>query len=461
MTIISSVLTTAGFRLPELILGAFSLVLLVGLLLILRSVMDSLRKVADIPRRIEESDQLSAQAIQLVSTQLNERIAEQTRAINHQQAEQTKALNERLTEQARLSNENQTEQTQAVNTELSRNREEMSKEFRQVRETMESRLKDMQQENTKKLDEMRATVDEKLSATLEKRFSESFTLINERLESVQRGLGEMQILAGNVTDLKNILANVKTRGNFGEYQLQALLEDVFTADQYEINFAPNPRSQHRVEFAIKMPGNSSNSEPVFLPIDSKFPIEDYQRLLDAYDGSDKEAIANQHKQLVNQSKIFARDIRDKYLNPPKTTDFGIMFVPTEGLYAELIREPGFANLLYRDYKVLLAGPSVLQAMLVSYQIGFSTLAIEKRSSEIEQLLGAVKTEFDKFEGILENVDKRLEQARNEIGKATQKSGTIRRKLKSVTELPVTESELLLQSTDSVDAEVADIEDIYG
>ncbi|MCL2136368.1 MAG: DNA recombination protein RmuC [Coriobacteriia bacterium] len=426
------------------------LLFIIAMIVVVWLQANSFRRIANLDKRLDENnkqiDQVQ-QAVQFVGTQTNERIAEQTRAIN-----------ERLTDQSKLTLDNQSRQTESLNTELGRNRDEMSKEFKQVRETMEARLTSIQQVNTQKLDEMRAVVDEKLSETLEKRFSESFTLISERLESVQRGLGEMQILAGNVTDLKNILANVKTRGNFGEYQLQALLEDVFTPDQYEINFAPNPRSQHRVEFAIRLPG--AEDEPVYLPIDSKFPIEDYQRLLDAYDNADKDTVNNLYKSLINSTRSFARDIRDKYIKPPRTTDFGIMFVPTEGLYAELMREPGFADNLRREFKVLPAGPSTLQALIVSFQVGFSTLAIEKRSSEIEKILGAVKTEFEKFEGILENVDKRLEQARGEISKATLKSGTIRSRLKSVTELPTAESEQLLGSYDEADAEVLTVEDIY-
>lgn len=396
------------------------------------------------------NEQLAAQ-----SKAIHEQLAVQARTTNEQLAAQSTATGERLTAQAKQASDSQSELTKTLAAELARNREEMSREFTAIRETMQARLAAIQQDNAKKLDEIRSTVDEKLSETLQQRFSESFNLISERLESVQRGLGEMQQLAGSVTSLNNVLANVKTRGNFGEFQLQALLEDVFTPDQYEINFAPRLRSQNRVEFAIRLPG--SNDDPVYLPIDSKFPIEDYQRLLDAYDSGDRETINSQQQRLINTTRVFAKDIRDKYINPPRTTDFGIMFVPTESLYAELMREPGFADTMRREYKVHITGPSTLQALIVSLQVGFSTLAIEKRSSEIEKLLGAVKTDFDKFEGILLSVDKRLEQARSEIDKATRRSGTIKRRLKNVTALPTGESALLLESGDPDDDEPDEIE----
>jgi DNA recombination protein RmuC len=322
---------------------------------------------------------------------------------------------------------------------------------------MEARLGAIQQDNSKKLDEMRAVVDEKLSETLQQRFSESFTLISERLESVQKGLGEMQVLAGNVTDLKNILANVKTRGNFGEYQLQTLLEDFLAPDQYEQNFAPKPRSQQRVEFAVRLP---MEGEPVYMPIDSKFPIEDYQRLLDAYDQADSALIDSTYRDLVSKALRFARDIRDKYLNPPRTTDYAIMFVPTEGLYAELVRKPGLLDEL-RKLRVMLAGPNNLQAMLVNFQIGFSSIAISQRAGEIEKLLSAVKTEFGSFQSILEKVDQRLAQARTEIEKATKKTSKIQSRLRGVTELPASESALLLESAEASenDAEIIEVEDI--
>jgi DNA recombination protein RmuC len=441
----------AGIGVPETAVTLLALVLSAVLMALIVLLARAVRGNRDLAAKMDDSIRLSEQAVaavQLVGSQLNERIEAQSRAVNDQLAAQARATGEQQAAQARAQNE-----------QLAQNREEMSREFTQVRQTMEERLAALAQDNATKLEAMRATVDEKLSETLQQRFSESFTLISERLESVQQGLGEMRTLAGNVTDLRNVLANVKNRGNFGEYQLKALLEDVFTPDQYEANFAPNLRSQQRVEFAVRLPGYD---EPVYMPIDSKFPIDDYQRLLEASENGDNDGVAACHKVLVNKAKGFARDIRDRYLNPPRTTDFGVMFVPTEGIYAELMREPGFADEL-RHLKVLIAGPSTMQALIVSYQIGFSTLAISKRSSEIERLLGAVKTDFGKFQDLLRKVDDRLRQARDEIGKATNRSNTIQRRLKGVTELSEPESDLLLGEGDLDEeaGEVLEVEDVYG
>ena len=460
-----------------IILFAIGALVLCGILLSLVTLVLVIRgrgatgNSSDLASRIDESSRANQQAVQLISNQLNQRVSEQSDSLSGRLLEQsdsiskrlgeqsdslsgrlgdqTKALNDRISEQTKALNDRISEQSLTVGNELARNREELSRELLQIRQTMEQRLASIQEENTKKLDEMRVTVDEKLSETLERRFAESFTLISDRLESVQRGLGEMQSLAGSVVDLKNVLTNVKTRGSFGEYQLQALLEDVLAPDQYEVNFAPNPRSQQRVEFAVRLPGGD---EPVYLPVDSKFPIENYQRLLEAYDSGDRDEIASAYKILLNQARTSAREIRDKYLNPPRTTDFAVMFVPTEGLYAELLREPGFADDL-RGLKVVLAGPTTFYALVSTFQVGFTTLAIEKRTGEIETLLGAVKSEFGKFAGILEKVDKRLEQARQEIGNATRKTTTIQRRLRSITELPLDQSILLLEpgGVDSDDA----------
>ena len=466
---------------PELFLFLqFTLVIAIVVLLIVLIVLVIRRYSGQaLERQLQENSRLNQQVTELVGTQLNQRISEQTDSLGQQLAEQTRStneqlaeqarntnehlasqnqtLNDRITEQTKATNERLTEQNAALTSELARNREELSRELKQVRETMEARLGAIQQDNSKKLDEMRAVVDEKLSETLQQRFSESFTLISERLESVQKGLGEMQVLAGNVTDLKNILANVKTRGNFGEYQLQTLLEDILAPDQYEQNFAPKPRSQQRVEFAVRLP---MEGEPVYMPIDSKFPIEDYQRLLDAYDQADSALIDSTYKDLVSKALRFARDIRDKYLNPPRTTDYAIMFVPTEGLYGELVRKPGLLDEL-RKQRVMLAGPNNLQAMLVNFQIGFSSIAIGQRAGEIEKLLSAVKTEFGSFHSILEKVDQRLVQARTEIEKATKKTSKIQSRLRGVTELPASESALLLESADASEseAEIIEVEDI--
>ncbi|MDR2587157.1 MAG: DNA recombination protein RmuC, partial [Coriobacteriales bacterium] len=299
-----------------------------------------------------------------------------------------------------------TEQTLLITREeiakaLRESREELARQFKEIRETMEGRLVALQNDNAGRLEEMRKTVDEKLQETVEKRFTESFTLISERLEQVHKGLGEMQTLANGVGDLKKVLANVKIRGNLGEYQLGAILEQILSPEQYLTNAQTKKRSQERVEFAIKLPGRSDDdSDVLLLPIDSKFPIEDYERLLDAYEGEGAEASATVIKRLETSLKKFARDIRDKYINPPVTTDFAIMFVPTEGLYAEILRIPGLFETLQRDFHVTVVGPTNLVAFLSSLQMGFRTLAVEKRSSEVWKLLGSVKTEFGKFEDVL-------------------------------------------------------------
>lgn len=304
-----------------------------------------------------------------------------------------------------------------------------------IRETVYSKLVQIQKENHESLDEMRKTVDEKLESTLQKRLGESFKLISERLENVHRGLGEMQELANGVGDLKRVLSNVKTRGTWGEIQLGSLLEQVLTAEQYEQNAAVT-NGKERVEFAIKLPGqDNSLDSPVYLPIDSKFPIEDYQRLVDAQHAADVDAANRSTKQLERQIKNCAAMIRDKYIQPPYTTDFAIMFLPIEGLYAEIVKQPGLTELLQRDYRIVVAGPTTLLALLNSLQMGFRTLAIQERSSEVWALLGAVKAEFSKFGDSLAKVQKKLQEASNSITQAETRSRVITKKLTRVEELP--------------------------
>lgn len=315
----------------------------------------------------------------------------------------------------------------------------------QMRKTVEERLLLLQQDNSQKLDQMRATVDEKLNATLEQRLGESFKLVSERLEAVHKGLGEMQTLASGVGDLKKVLTNVKTRGIWGEIQLGNLLEQILTPEQYACNVATKPGSNDRVEFAIKFPARDGQDSITWLPIDAKFPIEDYERLIEAQDQVNLPRIEELGKSLENRIKLEGKTIRDKYIDPPCTTDFGILFLPVEGLYAEVLRRPGLCELLQREYKVIITGPTTLAALLNSLQMGFKTLAIEKRSSEVWNLLGAVKTEFGKFIEILEKTQKKLQEASNTIDTATKKSRTIARKLKDVQTLPAGEAELMLES----------------
>lgn len=308
-----------------------------------------------------------------------------------------------------------------------------------MRETIERKMVDMQSGNEKKLDEMRATVDEKLQATLETRLGESFRLVSERLEAVHKGLGDMQQLATGVGDLKRVLTNVKTRGILGEYQLENLLEQLLTPDQYGKNVKTKEGTGGMVEFAIKLPGRGEGKDqPLWLPIDSKFPKEDFELLMDAYDKAIPELIEEHRKTFVKGIRRCAADICGKYIDPPNTTDFAILFLPFESLYAEVLRMPGLFESVQRECKIIITGPTTLSALLSSLQMGFKTLAIEKRSSEVWQLLGAVKTEFGTFGGILEKTQKKLQEASNVIDQATTRSRAIERKLKDVQELPKTE-----------------------
>ena len=323
-----------------------------------------------------------------------------------------------------------------------------------LRQTLETQVQALQADNSQKLEAMRQTVDEKLHATLEKRLGESFQLVNERLEQVHKGLGEMQALAVGVGDLKKVLTNVKTRGTWGEIQLGALLEQILAPGQYATNVATKPGSDARVEFAIILPGQGGASGVVHLPIDAKFPQEDYQRLLEAQELADAAGAEAAAKALEIRIKAEAKDIRDKYLSPPHTTDFGILFLPVEGLYAEVLRRTGLYETLMREYHVTVAGPTTLSAILSSLQMGFRNLAIEKRSSEVWMLLSAVKTEFGKFGDILEKTNKKLQEASNVMDDAARKSRTIERKLKGVQLLPSAGAETLLaeavEADDGVD-----------
>ena len=305
-----------------------------------------------------------------------------------------------------------------------------------LRSTVEERLRLLQEENAGKLDEMRRTVDERLQGTLEARLGESFRAVSERLEQVHRGLGEMQALASGVGDLKKVLSNVKTRGTWGEVQLGALLEQILAPAQYERNVVTRPGSAERVEFAIRLPGRDrDDAEQVWLPIDAKFPQEDYQRLIDASDRADADGVDVAARQLEQRIRLSARDIREKYIDPPNTTDFGILFLPTEGLYAEALRRPGLAEALQQDCRVVIAGPTTLWAILNSLQMGFRTLAIERRSSDVWALLGTVKTQFGTFGDLVGGVQKKLQEASNKMDVVARQSRTIQRKLREVQELP--------------------------
>ncbi len=328
----------------------------------------------------------------------------------------------------------------------------------QVRMTVEQRLAAIQADNEKKLEQMRATVDEKLHATLEQRLGESFKQVADRLEQVHRGLGEMQLLAKDVGSLNRVLTNVKTRGIFGEVQLAGLLEQVFTPDQYALNVETVPGSGARVEFAIKLPGRRDDGAPLWLPIDAKFPRDDYERLLDAQERSDKPGAEAAGRAIEQRLRMEAKTIREKYVAPPHTTEFAILFVPTEGLYAEALRRPGLMEALQREYRVTLAGPTTLLATLSSLQMGFRTLALEKRSAEVWEVLGAVKTEFAKFGEVLAKTKKKLDEASSTIDLAQTRTNQMARKLKSVEALSDTRAQVLLPSaTTGAEAELADDE----
>lgn len=313
--------------------------------------------------------------------------------------------------------------------------------------SVDARLKSLQEENSVKLDQMRQTVDEKLQGTLEKRLGESFRLVSDRLEQVYRGLGEMQTLATGVGDLKKVLSNVKTRGTWGEVQLGNLLEQVLTPDQYAQNVATTG-TKERVEFAIRLPGRDDSESVVWLPVDAKFPQEDYQRLMEASEQADAEAVEIAVRQLELRVKACARDISQKYLQPPQTTDFGILYLPTEGLYAEVLRRPGMADALQREFRVVVAGPMTLTALLNSLQMGFRTLAIQQRSSEVWKVLGAVKTEFQRYGEVLEKVQKKLEEASKTVETAAVRTRAIRRKLRDVEALPEAAGQAVLTAGDA-------------
>ncbi|MBL4775356.1 MAG: DNA recombination protein RmuC [Mariprofundus sp.] len=311
-----------------------------------------------------------------------------------------------------------------------------------LRETVEVQMQSLQANNDKKLEQMRQTVDEKLQSTLEKRLGESFKLVSDRLEAVQRGLGDMQNLATGVGDLKRMLTNVKTRGTWGEFQIGDILEQILTPDQYAKNVKPKPDSGNIVEYAVRLPGQGG-VEQLWLPIDAKFPQEDYQRLMDAADRADADGVEKSTAALIRAIQLSAKDIADKYIEPPYTTDFAIMFLPTEGLYSEVLRQPGMVEKLQHEYRIVIAGPTTLSALLNSLRMGFRTLAIEQRSSEVWTILSAVKTEFGKFGGILAKVKKQLDTASNTIEQTGVRTRAMERKLRDVEGLSAAESEQTL------------------
>jgi len=372
--------------------------------------------------------------------------AEEAFRDREERAQSSTLLTQALTTQVGQLGNSQAERLEAFARELNRFSLGLDERFERLKSSVEGRLTAIQSDNALKLEEMRRTVDEKLHATLEQRLGESFKLVSERLEQVHRGLGEMHTLAAGVGDLKRVLTNVKTRGSWGEVQLAALLEQLLTAEQFAANVATRPGSGERVDFAIRLPGKDDGGV-VWLPIDAKFPIEDYQRLLEAQERGEPAAVEEAARAIELRLKSEAKSIRDKYVAPPQTTDFALLYLPIEGLYAEALRRPGLVDALQRDYRVSLSGPTTLAALLNTLQMGFRTLAIEQRSAEVWAVLGAVKAEFGKFGEALAHTRKKLDEASNSIGKAETRTRQLARRLKEVEALPSAEAEQLIGVVD--------------
>ncbi|MCQ4726347.1 DNA recombination protein RmuC [Anaerotignum faecicola] len=410
-----------------------------------------IERLEGIKRDIGESQRILRQELSDTTHRsisvLGDTVAAREKEANDAQTEKIEAMNKSISEK-QIAFQN------AVNAQLSRQEErfktfavENEQKLEAIRSAVEKRLELIQRDNNSKLEQMRVTVDEKLQHTLEERMTQSFKLVNDRLEQVYKGLGEMQTLAVGVGDLKKVLSNVKSRGILGEIQLGAILEEILSPEQYMVNVATKKGSKNVVEFAVKIPTEDDNI--IFLPIDSKFPGDTYGALRDAYESGNKDEIDNCAKQLISTIKSEAKDIRDKYIDPPNTTEFAIMFLPFEGLYSEVVNR-GMVETLQREYKVNIAGPSTMAALLNSLQMGFRTFAIQKRSTEVWKVLGAVKTEFDKFDKVLADTQKRIEQANNELDKLIgTRSRLIRSKLKNVESLTELEAKAVLGTDDTI------------
>ena len=448
----------AGFvadHAAELTLGFTALVALAAFILLVVLVR---RKPEDIITRLQDGFGKIAAKQERVEQVIKDEITANRKETAHsqQQARQelgsalkssSESLQQRMVDNIRM----QKDQLDSFSKQLMAMAKLNEERMEAMRQTVETQLRAIQEDNTRKLEQMRATVDEKLQTTLEKRLGESFKQVSERLEQVYKGLGEMRNLATGVGDLKKVLSNVKTRGTWGEIRLSHILEQILTPDQYAVNVATKKNSHDRVEFAIKLPGQDADKNKiVYMPIDSKFPQEDYQRLMDAQEAADKELAEKSTKNLELRIKAEAKFIKDKYIDPPHTTDFGIMFLPVEGLYAEVLRQPGLCDTLQREYRIVITGPTTLAALLNSLQMGFRTLAIEKRSSEVWELLGVVKTEFGKFGDVLARTKKKLKEASNTIGQAEVRTRAIERKLRNVGEVPPPDAPGLLEGVPEED-----------
>lgn len=431
---------------PELLIGLAVITLLLVVILLVKSTKNDTSTVVDAVSRLMQ-DELKENRNELATAlrdnreELSNSLDKLTRSLD----EKLRLINERNEKDARANREELTKSLKAFSDQFDKNVKDFNELQRQKFDAMQLKQDELVKTTELKLEKMRETVDEKLHKTLEERLGQSFKLVSERLEAVQKGLGEMQTLASGVGDLKRVLTNVKTRGVLGEIQLGNILEQIMAPEQYAANVKTKKGSADHVEFAIKLPGkDDEDGSEVYLPIDAKFPQEDYVRLQTAYDAGDAAGIELAGKALVQSVKKFARDIRDKYIDPPHTTDFGIMFLPIEGLYAEVVRQPELVALLQREYKIIVTGPTTLAAMLNSLHMGFRTLAIQKRSSEVWKVLGAVKTEFGKFGGVLEKAQKKITEANKELDSLVgTRTRMMMSKLKNVEVLPDKESLKLL------------------
>jgi DNA recombination protein RmuC len=413
-----------------LVLIAAGLLLVVAMLgmLLWRRPAD-VRETRDAFEAVEQAQRVAGEQLQ---RDIRGEVLEQARGNRAEMAESLGRFGRLLTGQLAAVAKMQSAQVDGFAQQLARLTDSNERRLAEIRQTLEARLRELQADNSAKLEQMRSTVDEKLHATLEQRLGESFRLVSDRLDQVHRGLGEMRALASDVGDLKRVLSNVKTRGIWGEVQLSALLEQMLAPGQYEANVATVPGSAERVEFAIRLPGREST---VWLPVDAKFPREDWERLQQAHDRADLPAADEAGRALEARIRGEGRRIRDKYLAPPHTTDFGLMFLPTEGLYAEVVRRPGLVDLLQREHRVVVAGPTTLAALLNSLQMGFRTFAVEQRASEVWMVLGAVKTEFGKFGDILARTRQQLQTVSNSLDTAEVRSRAIVRRLRDVESMP--------------------------
>jgi DNA recombination protein RmuC len=421
-----------------LLAGVLAMVLLLALMLARRprASRDTLQQIA----------QAQQQAADQLSREIRSEVLEQARGNRAEMSDSISRFATQLTEQLGSVARIQNAQIDGFAQQLARLTESNERRLTDIRTVLQTQLRELQADNTAKLELMRQTVDEKLHATLEQRLGESFKMVSDRLDQVHRGLGEMQALASDVGDLKRVLSNVKTRGIWGEVQLGSLLEQMLAPGQYEANVPTVPGSSERVEFAIVLPGHDQR---VLLPVDAKFPREDWERLQQAHDRADAKAADEAGRALEARLRVEAKRIRDKYIDPPHTTDFALLFLPTEGLYAEVVRRAGLVDELQRQHRVVLAGPTTLAALLNSLQMGFRTLAVQQRTSEVWTVLGAVKTEFGKFGDVLARTRQQLQTVTNSLDSAEVRSRAIVRKLRDVESLPETQArELLSEEGDS-------------